>query len=339
MSTAPKVSVIIPSYNGEQFIAEAVSSILGQTWRDLELIVVDDGSTDGTRAILRELAAGDGRMRVIEKPNEGLIATLNLAIAEVRGVYVARLDHDDVARPNRIERQAGFLDEHPEYVAVGCLMQNMRADGSYVGTVRIRHEKLVHRPDAFPPAQTWLYGPSPMVRTKMLREAGGYRPQFLAAEDRDLCWRLGALGPVERLPEVLVDYRYHDSNMSKVRRRTQRYSELLSDLSAIAKHFEIDDSDLLAKVDVGGDYGPALDGYRRLLANRYPVETYILLFQLRTELWDVPGNPDRARILAAVLRHLAARPVDPLRWFLLRRSILYLVRQPRASAQYAIAQG
>ncbi len=339
MNTAPKVSVIIPSFNGERFIAEAVGSILGQTWRDLELIVVDDGSTDGTRALLREMAAGDARMRVIEKTNEGLIATLNRAIAEARGAYIARLDHDDVGRPNRIERQARFLDEHPEYVAVGCLMQNMRADGSYVGTVRIRHEKLVHRPDAFPPTQTWLYGPSPMMRTEMLREAGGYRPQFLASEDRDLCWRLGALGPVERLPEVLVDYRYHDSNMSKVRRRTQRYSALLSDLSAIAKHFRIDDSDVLAKVDVGGDYGPVLDGYRRLLANRYPVDTYILLFQLKTEQWDVPGNPDRANVLAAVLRHLAARPFDPLRWFLLRRSILYLVRQPRASSGYAIAQG
>ena len=329
MSAAPKVSVIIASYNGERFIAEAVGSILGQTFRDLELIVVEDGSTDGTRAILHAIAAKDQRLRIIEKENEGLIATLNRGIAEARGVYIARLDHDDVARPNRIERQAAFLDANPSHVAVGCLLQNMTEDGTFVGKVRIRHERLRHAPGQFPPRQQWLYGPTPMMRAEALRKAGGYRTQFLASEDRDLCWRLGALGPMERLPEVLVNYRYHGSNMSRLRRRTQMYSALLSDLSAVARHFGLDDSAIVAAIDVGGDYGPSVAAYRELLRPHYPVDSYLLFYQMRSELWDLPGHPDRSGIVAAVIRHLREKPLDPVRWFVARRSLLYMLRKPR----------
>ena len=282
-SPAPEVSVIIASYNGERYIAEAVGSILGQTWRDLELVVVDDGSTDGTRAILHGIAARDDRLRVIEKDNEGLIATLNRGIADARGPYIARLDHDDVSRPERIERQVEFLKANPDYVAVGCLMQAMQADGTYVGAPRIRYEKLQHKPGEFPPRQQWLYGPTPMIRADALRKAGGYRTKFVASEDRDLCWRLGALGPMERLPEVLVDYRYHDSNMSRLKRRTQVYSALMADLSAIAAHFGLDDTPIIDRIDIGENYGPVVESYRELLRPHYPIDSFLLFYQMRSE--------------------------------------------------------
>ncbi len=329
MRAPPKVSVIVASYNGEKFVAETIHSILGQTFRDFELVVVDDGSTDGSRAILRDLATGDPRMRVVEKENEGLIATLNRAIAESRGAYIARIDHDDLMRPQRLERQAAFLDVNPDVVGVGCLLQSMREDGTYVGKPRVRHERLRHAPSAFPPRQQWLYGPTPMIRADALRKIGGYRAQFVASEDRDLCWRLGELGRLDRLPEVLVDHRFHSSNMSRLRVRTQVYSALMSDLSAIARHFGLDDSPVIGRIDVGGDYGPAVERYRSLLAPHYPVDSYLMFFQMRYELWDVPGFPPRRGILAAVLRHVAERPWDPIRLFLLRRAALYLMRKPR----------
>lgn len=332
MSAAPKVSVLVASYNGERFIEETVRSILGQTFRDLELIVLDDGSTDGTRAILRRLAEADARMRLIEKPNEGLIATLNRGMAEARGTYIARLDHDDVALPARIERQAALLDARPEVVAVGCLIQNVDADGTAKGKARIRHERLRHAPGAFPPVQQWLYGPTPLIRAEALRKVGGYRAKFLAAEDRDLCWRLGALGPMERLPEVLVLHREHDSNMSRLRWRTQRFSALLGDLSAIAAHFGLDDRHIVDSIEVGGDYSAPLAAYRELLAPHYPVDSYILLYQMRWEVWDVPGFPAREGMLRTVFRHLAQRPWDPVRLTLARRAILYLARKPRIAA-------
>ena len=332
MTPLPKVSVIVASYNGERFVAAAVSSILGQTLRDLELLVVDDGSTDGTRAILREIASRDRRMRIIEKDNEGLIKTLNRGIAEARGTYIARLDHDDVALPARLERQAGFLDDNPDFIGVGCLLQNVREDGAPIGQPRIRRERLQHQPAAFPPRQMWLYGPTPMIRAEMLRKAGGYREKFVAAEDRDLCWRLGALGRLERLPEVLVEHRHHGTNMSQLKRRTQMYSALLCDLSAIAVHFNLDDSALVDAIDVGGEYGPSITAYSRLLAPHYPIESYLLYFQMRWEVWDLPGFEGRSSMVRAVLLHVAARPWDPVRFLLLRRAAIYLGRKPRAPA-------
>lgn len=329
MPAPPRISVIVASYNGERFVAETMRSILRQTLADFELLVVDDGSTDGTRAILADLAAGDSRMRVIEKPNEGLITTLNRGIAEARGDYIARIDHDDLMRPMRLERQAAFLDANPSFVAVGCLMQSMRADGSYIGTPRIRHEKLRHDPAAFPPRQQWLYGPTPMIRAAALREAGGYREKFVTAEDRDLCWRLGRLGPMARLPEVLVDYRFHATNQSRLRQRTQVYSALLADLSAIAQHFGLDDAAIVEQIDPGGDYAPAIAGYRQLVGDRYPVDSYLMLYQMRAELWDLPGFPVREGMLQAIARHAAQKPWDRARLTLLRKAALYLTRKPR----------
>lgn len=329
MSPAPKVSVFIASYNGERYIAEAVNSNLGQSWTDLEVVVVDDGSKDGTRAILREIAARDPRLRVIEKENEGQIATLNRCIAECRGAYLARLDHDDISLPGRIEKQARFLDANPDYIGVGCLIQNLREDGTPIGKPRIREEELQHRPADFPPRQQWLYGPTPMIRAEFLRKSGGYRAKFTAAEDRDLCWRLGDLGRLARLPEPLVGWRQHDNNMSDLRRRTQVYSDLLGDLSAIARHFGIDDGPTIDLIEIGGNYAPAIEAYKRLLSAHYPVETYLLFSQMRRELWDLPGGPDRKGFPGALIRHVLERPLDPRRLFLLRRAALYLSRKPR----------
>lgn len=329
--SAPQVSVIIPSYNGERFIGEAVQSILGQTFPDFELIVLDDGSSDGTRDILRGLARGDSRLRIIEKANSGLIETLNQGIAEARGAYIARLDHDDVATPKRLELQAAILSANRDIAGVGCQLQNIAENGTPVGPPSAPVKRMDHRPDAFPPRQQWLYGPTPMIRAQALRQAGGYRRQFVAAEDRDLCWRLGALGRLVRIEQPLVLHRSHGGNMSQLRRRTQLYSALLGDLSAISAHFRLDDTGIVAGIDVGGDYGPQLDAYRSLLASYYPVDTYLLYFQMRWELWDLPGHPDRAGMAAAVLRHAAARPFDRARLHLLRKSLIYLVRKSRAN--------
>ena len=324
----PKVTVIIPSYNGERYIAEAAGSILRQTFTDLELVVVDDGSTDGTLAILHGLAATDSRLRVVEKANEGLVPTLNRGIAEARGDTIARLDHDDIARPTRLAAQAGFLDANPDFIGVGCLIENVDADGKSLAATRLRHDKLVHDPAAFPPRQQWLYGPTPMIRSRALRQVGGYRAQFLAAEDRDLCWRLGAIGRLERLGEVLVDHRIHAGNMSRLKRGVQVYSALLADLSAIARHFGLDDSEIVAAIEVGGDYPTRIEDYRRLLGARYPVETYRLYLMLRLEAWDLAGFSSRGDALAAVVRHLAALPWDTRRLLLMRRAIRFLRKSP-----------
>ena len=112
---APLVSVVMPARNAAAFLREAIDSILTQTWRELELIVVDDGSTDDTRAIAEELGAADGRLRVIspggsQNAKSGLVAALNRGFSEARGDLVARMDADDLAYPDRIAQQVAYLD-------------------------------------------------------------------------------------------------------------------------------------------------------------------------------------------------------------------------------------
>ena len=114
-----RVSVLLPLYNGEAYIREAVESVLAQTRRDFELLILDDGSRDGSLAIVQEIARRDPRVRLISRENRGLTETLNELLAAARGEFVARMDADDVCLPDRFERQVAFLDAHPEVVCVG----------------------------------------------------------------------------------------------------------------------------------------------------------------------------------------------------------------------------
>lgn len=120
MNSGPLVSVVLPCYEAERFLAEALGSLLGQTYANLEILALDDGSSDGTLRILEELAVRDTRIRVLRnETNQGVIRTLNRGVAEARGEIVARMDADDVAAPRRIERQVEVLAARPEIDLVG----------------------------------------------------------------------------------------------------------------------------------------------------------------------------------------------------------------------------
>src|SRR4051794_4532921 len=117
MST-PAVSIVMPVYNGAAYVAEAVRSILGQTFEDFEFIIVDDGSTDRTPRILHEYERMDRRVRVISRPNTGIVGALNDGVAAAEAPLIARMDADDVSTPQRLHRQVEYLSEHPEVVVL-----------------------------------------------------------------------------------------------------------------------------------------------------------------------------------------------------------------------------
>ncbi len=119
MPPAPSVSVLMPIYNAELTLAEAVESILAQTFTDFELIVVDDGSTDGSLQMLQKFAHRDTRIRIISRPNTGIAGALNEAMDAARGEFLARMDADDISLPARFEKQVAFLQEHPDVVLLG----------------------------------------------------------------------------------------------------------------------------------------------------------------------------------------------------------------------------
>ncbi len=211
----PLISVLLPVYNAERYIAQAVESVLGQTLEDFEFLIIDDGSTDGTLEILRRYERRDSRIRLWSRPNEGLAETLNELIDASSGEFLARMDADDVSRPGRFARQVAYLRGHPETVLVGSRIRLIDLDGDPLceWCTEEEHEALE---GVFLRGKrhTTIAHPSIMMRREAVLKVGKYRDLRLL-EEVDLYLRLGEIGRLANLPEVLLEYRIHDGNMSR----------------------------------------------------------------------------------------------------------------------------
>ncbi|MFO0892542.1 MAG: glycosyltransferase family A protein [Isosphaeraceae bacterium] len=217
---SPTVSVVMAAYNVEKYAAEAVESILGQTYRDFEFLIVDDGSTDGTLAILRRFAERDPRIRLWTRENRGVPASSNELIDLAQGEFIARMDCDDVALPERLECQVKFLREHPECVAVGsqALLVDPEGDPLCVWFSNQTHEEIEAglvsggRGD-------YMCHPVSMIRRQALIDVGKYDLRYAVASDRDVFLRLAERGRLANLPRVLLKYR---ANVGSISHRAER---------------------------------------------------------------------------------------------------------------------
>jgi glycosyltransferase involved in cell wall biosynthesis len=184
--SAPSISVLLPVHNAGRFLRAAVASILAQTHRDFELIAVDDGSTDASGRILDAFAATDSRVRLISRPNTGIVGALNDGLAVARGEFIARMDADDIAEPGRLEQQLAHLLIHPEIIALGTFARVIDPAGHVVGLHEppCGHDAILARLlDADGGA---LLHPSLVFRRSALEVAGAYDPAFCRAEQRRL---------------------------------------------------------------------------------------------------------------------------------------------------------
>jgi glycosyltransferase involved in cell wall biosynthesis len=205
----------MPVFNGERFIGDAVRSVLASRFADLELLVLDDGSTDDSVREAERAAAGDPRLHIVQLSHGGVAAARNAALRAARGELIANLDADDVMLPDRLERQVAFLDAHPEYVAVGSrvIMTDVEGRPLRVLIREFTHEEIdgAHL-DGRPGA---LGNPTATFRADGARHIGGYRDDLhTTGEDHDFWLRLAEVGRLANLPEVLVRYRMHDRNAS-----------------------------------------------------------------------------------------------------------------------------
>jgi glycosyltransferase involved in cell wall biosynthesis len=221
MSSDPLLSVCMPVYNAEQYVRQAAESILAQTFGDFEFIIIDDGSTDGSKEILEELAARDPRIRLVCRPNTGYTVALNEALGLARAPYVARMDADDIAMPSRFEKQIAYLRAHPECVLVGSRILTIDPFGS---PLYEPHHKLVHEEieKQLLNGVGWaiVHPVSMMVRSHLMA-VGGYRVEMEPAEDLDLFLRLAERGKIANLPEVLLHYRQHIKSVNHTRYEEQ----------------------------------------------------------------------------------------------------------------------
>ncbi|HET6251733.1 MAG TPA: glycosyltransferase [Tepidisphaeraceae bacterium] len=216
-ASAPMVSVIMPLYNTERHLPAALDSVLGQTFTDFEIIAVDDGSKDGTLAILRDYEERDSRLRVVSRPNTGIVGALNDGLALARGEFIARMDGDDLCLPERFARQIDHLRNNPQCVLVGSQVLLIDPDGAPIcphTQTRFSHEEIDH--DHL--NRGWpVIHPSVMMRRQAVEKVGGYREEYKWLEDHDLFLRLAEIGCLANLPEVLLKYRLHFQSVCHTR--------------------------------------------------------------------------------------------------------------------------
>ncbi len=214
----PTVSVHMPVYNAQRYLAEAVDSVLRQSYPHFEFIIIDDGSTDGSGAMLERFAARDRRIRLTRRENRGITRTRNEALKQAQGDYFAVMDADDVSMVERFARQVEYLNAHPECLALGTRVLLIDADGApmrqmseLTAHAAIDAEHLAGQGGA-------ITHPSAMFRRAELIEVGGYREEFQTAEDLDVFLRLAERGQVANLPDVLLQYRQHVASTCHTRR-------------------------------------------------------------------------------------------------------------------------
>lgn len=219
-ANVPSVSVLLPVFNAGRYLRPAVQSILDQRFRDFELIVIDDGSTDESLAELQRFAAADDRIRLRSRENLGLVATLNELLALARGELIARMDADDIALPHRFDLQVDYLLGHPDVVCLGGGIELMdEADRRLHRPPPVRGNDAVQR-EALQ-GRIPICHPSAMYRTEAARRVGGYRAETYPAEDLDLWLRLGEVGRLDNLGACVLRYRIHPDSISVQQSRHQ----------------------------------------------------------------------------------------------------------------------
>jgi glycosyltransferase involved in cell wall biosynthesis len=218
----PRITVLLAVYNGEPYVRDAVGSVLAQTYRDFEFVIIDDASTDDTVATIESF--GDDRIRLLHNDlNLGQVPSLNRGLREARGEIVARIDADDVSRPTRLERQLAVLDSDPRVGLVGSWLTLVDERGRRVGSLRKTLADYVDFVFHTLIMRVWVSHPAAAYRLEPVLALGGYDEATGPSEDKDLWRKLVLEGWDARIvPEELVVYRLHDAQLSQTRAAYQR---------------------------------------------------------------------------------------------------------------------
>lgn len=207
-----KISIVMSVYNGERYLKESVESILNQTEKNFEFIIIDDGSQDASLPILKEYGKADNRIKLVTRENKGLIYSLNEGIDMAQSTYIARMDADDVSLPDRLEKQLAYMEKH-----------NLALCGSFATAVDESGDKI--KDMQYPPTAdtikrfTLLHNPcihsSVIFKKEVIQYVGGYKSFFKHCEDYELWTRVVFRYKTGNIPEALLRYRMHENQITK----------------------------------------------------------------------------------------------------------------------------
>lgn len=225
--SAPAISVVMPIYNGQDYLIDAIASVVEQSFEQWEMICVNDGSSDQSPEILNWFRRQDSRIRVVHQSNAGIVEALNLGCRLSQAPLILRMDSDDIAMPNRMEIQLAYMQSHPDCVVCGGAIQEMDACGDPLGVEVLpsSHREIItnllHR-------RTGHFHPTTLIRSDALRRENGYRSRFQWVEDHELWLRISRHGKLANLSEVVLWYRQHAASVCWQRATQQR--ELMNEL-------------------------------------------------------------------------------------------------------------
>ncbi|WP_051291354.1 glycosyltransferase family 2 protein [Pedobacter glucosidilyticus] len=216
---SPDITVFMAVYNGERYLQEAIDSILHQTFKNFELLIINDGSTDNSENII--LQNKDPRIRLINNPkNQGLVITRNIGLQEAKGKYIAILDSDDIALPQRLEIQYNFMESHQDIAICGSKALQFN---------HLKEEVLIDVHTDYL-AERLIFGnvfvnSSIILRREAALQVGGYQ-NYSLGEDYDLALRISESYPIANLNEILVKYRIHQHNITLTENKALTQEEL-----------------------------------------------------------------------------------------------------------------
>ncbi len=222
-----KLSVLLPVYNAERFLQEAIESVLGQTFKDFEFIIINDGSTDNSQAIIDKYQAQDNRIRAYQQQNKGIVATRNKLLELAQTDYIAILDADDVYYPERLQVQYDYMLDNDDLILCGSFYDVIDDGGRFIEQVRHPtsdedcRKQLIQGSCVFNQV-------SVMCKKEVVLKIGGYRCAFRVAEDYDLWLRLIEVGKVGNIAQFLVQRRWHSTNTSITHRKEQDINALVA---------------------------------------------------------------------------------------------------------------
>jgi glycosyltransferase involved in cell wall biosynthesis len=238
----PLISVLLPVYNAEKYLNEAINSILFQTFTNFELIIINDGSSDRSEEII--FSFSDDRINYIKnETNLGLIETLNKGISLSKGKYLARMDNDDISMPERLEKQVAFMESNPEVGVLGTSFYNINKFGEIESKTifPVSHSLLCWSLCFFSP----IAHPTVMFRRDVVINANGYNLEMLHCEDYDLWHRLSNKTRLANLPELLFKLRKHETNSSLIFSEIQLKNSIVISQKMISRLIENEISDCL----------------------------------------------------------------------------------------------
>lgn len=211
MNTNPEISVILPVYNGETYLKAAIDSILNQTFKNFEFIIINDGSIDASEAIIKSYK--DERIKYFYQDNLGLGATLNKGISLSRSSFIARQDQDDISLPDRFEKQINYLKQNPTVALIGTRGKIIDENNKHIG--------IHNHPTSYPEIKYHLIFDNPFIHSSVIFQkeiyvsCGGYDSNINKFEDYDLWSKIAIRKEIVNLENQLVLYRHHQQGLSK----------------------------------------------------------------------------------------------------------------------------